>query len=40
LNKLSVNERFEKLFPFYRMDINGFSLRIKQAKKAYADRTG
>ena len=22
------------------MDINGFSLRIKQAKKAYADRTG
>jgi hypothetical protein len=40
LSKLQPVERFEKLFPFYRMDINGFQLRTKQAKKLYADRRG
>ena len=38
--KLSPIERFEKIFPFYEMDINGFTLRTKQAKKLYADRRG
>lgn len=37
---LSPIDRFTKIFPFYRMDINGFSLRTKQAKKLYADRRG
>ena len=40
LAKMTPIERFSKIFPFYRMDVNGFSLRTKQAKKMYADRRG
>ena len=29
LAKMAPIERFSKIFPFYRMDVNGFSLRTK-----------
>ena len=29
LAKMTPIERFSKIFPFYRMDVNGFSLRTK-----------
>ena len=32
LAKLSRECRFEKQFPFYRMDVNGYSLRIREAR--------
>ena len=31
LKKMDRYTRFEKLFPFYRMDVNGYILRIKEA---------
>ena len=30
-SKLNQYEQFEKLFPFYLMDVNGYTLRIKEA---------
>lgn len=30
-HKLDRYQKFEKLFPFWRMDINGFILHVKQA---------
>jgi len=40
LAKLDRYEQFEKRFPFYRMDINGYSLRIKEAMQKEADEVG
>jgi len=31
--KLNRASRFEKLFPFYRMDVNGYSKRITEARE-------
>ena len=33
LAKMDRLQRFEKLFPFYRMDVNGYSLRIREARE-------
>jgi len=34
LEKMDRYTRFEKLFPFYRMDVNGYILRIKEAMQS------
>ena len=33
MEKLGRYERFEKSFPFYRMDVNGFMVLIKRAMR-------
>jgi len=33
LKKMDRYTRFEKTFPFYKMDVNGYILRIKEAIK-------
>lgn len=36
-NKLNRYQKFEKLFPFFRMDINGFIMNVKNAVKIDLD---
>lgn len=42
MSKLNRYKRFEKLFPFYQMDVNGYILRIKETmakdKPEFKDR--
>lgn len=33
LKKMDRYEKFEKQFPFYKMDVNGYILRIKEAMR-------
>ena len=34
MKKLGRYERFEKIFPFYKMDVNGYIMHIKEAMQA------
>ena len=36
-DKLNRYEKFEKFFPFFRMDINGFIMNVKNAIKIDID---
>jgi len=40
LAKLDRYQKFDKKFPFYRMDINGYALRIKEAMQIEANEAG
>jgi hypothetical protein len=35
LQKMDIFERLEYRFPFYKMDVNGFTLHVKEAMKMY-----
>lgn len=35
LNQMDIYERLEYRFPFYKMDVNGFSQHVKEAMKIY-----
>ena len=39
MNKLERYSRFEKRFPFYLMDVNGYVMHLKEAMKAFLPDT-